>query len=117
MHYWYTAFTVRPGVEIPPHLLDGRRRCTTCRAATSEGEYQLDMLDAQDVMAWVTQGPLAKRELEKLGTTDRGVILFRKMLEREIEKVARGRGPDGRDPRSGARHDRSTCTSNTTRRC
>jgi 5,5'-dehydrodivanillate O-demethylase len=38
--------------------------------------------------------------LEKLGTTDRGVILFRKMLEREIANVAGGEDPMGviRDP-------------------
>jgi len=38
--------------------------------------------------------------LEKLGTSDRGVILFRKMLEREIERVAGGEDPMGviRDP-------------------
>jgi 5,5'-dehydrodivanillate O-demethylase len=53
------------------------------------------MLDAQDVMAWVTQGPRAKRELEKLGTTDRGVIMFRQMLEREINRVAGGLDPMG----------------------
>jgi 5,5'-dehydrodivanillate O-demethylase len=58
------------------------------------------MLDAQDVMAWVTQGTRALRDLEKLGWTDRGVILFRKMLEREIDNVAGGSDPMGviRDP-------------------
>ena len=60
-----------------------------------DGEFRVEMLDAQDVMAWVTQGPLAKRELEKLGTTDRGVIMFRRMLEREIERVAAGSDPMG----------------------
>jgi 5,5'-dehydrodivanillate O-demethylase len=59
------------------------------------GDFRVEMLDAQDVMAWVTQGPIAKRELEKLGTTDRGVIMFRKMLEREIAKVEAGQDPMG----------------------
>jgi 5,5'-dehydrodivanillate O-demethylase len=97
MHYWYTAFTV-DGVEIPPHLLaDVALFEVPCY--TDDG-FRVEMLDAQDVMAWVTQGPIAKRELEKLGTTDRGVIMFRKMLEREIERVAAGSDPMGvlRDP-------------------
>ena len=51
-------------------------------------------------MAWETQGPIAKRQLEKLGTTDNGVILFRNMLKRELAKVERGEDPMGviRDP-------------------
>jgi 5,5'-dehydrodivanillate O-demethylase oxygenase subunit len=99
MHYWYTATTVRPGVEIPSHLLAGVVTYDV-PFRNEQGEFVLDMLDAQDVMAWVTQGPIAKRELEKLGTSDRGVILFRKMLEREIERVAAGEDPMGviRDP-------------------
>jgi len=51
-------------------------------------------------MAWVTQGPIAKRELEKLGWTDRGVILLRKILARELDNIERGEDPMGviRDP-------------------
>jgi 5,5'-dehydrodivanillate O-demethylase len=59
------------------------------------GEYNLDLIDAQDVMAWVTQGPIAKRELEKLAWTDRGVIQFRKMIAREFDNIAAGRDPMG----------------------
>ena len=51
-------------------------------------------------MAWVTQGPIAQRELEKLGSTDRGVIQLRKMFQREMAKVEAGEDPMGviRDP-------------------
>ena len=94
MHYWYNAYTVQPDVEIPRHLLDGVQQYEVpCRK--EDGSFLVELLDAQDVMAWVTQGPVAKRELEKLGTTDRGVIMFRKMLEREIDKVAAGQDPMG----------------------
>jgi len=93
MHYWYQAFTVE-GVDVPPHLLDGVVRHDV-PTRDERGDFLVEMLDAQDVMAWATQGPIAKRELEKLGTTDRGVILFRKMLEREIDKVAAGGDPIG----------------------
>jgi 5,5'-dehydrodivanillate O-demethylase len=58
-------------------------------------------------MAWVTQGALAKREVEKLGWTDRGVIMLRKMLEREIARVEAGLDPMGviRDPAKNERID------------
>jgi 5,5'-dehydrodivanillate O-demethylase len=109
MHYWYTAYELATDVPIP----------ATLRADVSfyevpfvdeRGEFVLDMLDAQDVMAWVTQGPRAKRELEKLGWTDRGVILFRKMLEREIDAVEAGGDPMGvlRDPAKNKRIDLPT---------
>ncbi len=55
---------------------------------------------AQDFMAWETQGPIAPREHERLGTGDRGVVAFRQMLKQEIEKVQNGQDPIGvvRDP-------------------
>jgi 5,5'-dehydrodivanillate O-demethylase len=64
------------------------------------GEYLLDYIHAQDIMAWVTQGPIADRTKEKLGASDRGLVLYRKMLKREIEKIERGEDPIGilRDP-------------------
>jgi 5,5'-dehydrodivanillate O-demethylase len=99
MHYWYNAYTVHDGIEIPPHMLAGVSQYNV-PFRNENGEFILEILDSQDVMAWVTQGPIAKRELEKLGTTDRGVIMFRKMLEREIANVEAGVDPMGviRDP-------------------
>jgi 5,5'-dehydrodivanillate O-demethylase len=94
MHYWYNAYTLHPDVEIPAHMRDGVTQFDV-PLRKENGDFNLALLDAQDVMAWVTQGPIAKRELEKLGTTDRGVILFRKMLDREIERVAAGQDPMG----------------------
>ncbi len=63
-------------------------------------EYRLDNVNGQDMMAWVTQGPIADRTDERLGMTDEGIILLRKVLEEQIERVARGEDPIGvvRDP-------------------
>ena len=44
-------------------------------------------------MAWETQGPIADRTLEKLGTPDRGVMMFRKMLLRELDNAESGADP------------------------
>jgi 5,5'-dehydrodivanillate O-demethylase len=59
----------------------------------------LEVIDAQDIMAWLSQGRIFQRQTEALGTTDKG-ILFRKILQRELEKVERGDDPMGviRDP-------------------
>jgi 5,5'-dehydrodivanillate O-demethylase oxygenase subunit len=58
------------------------------------GNYQnLDVFFAQDYMVWATQGPIARRDLEKLGQSDRGVILFRQMLMDQIDLVRRGQEP------------------------
>jgi 5,5'-dehydrodivanillate O-demethylase len=62
--------------------------------------FRMDMVLAQDHMAWETQGPIADREHERLATSDRGVVMYREMLFREAERVARGEDPLGtqRDP-------------------
>jgi 5,5'-dehydrodivanillate O-demethylase len=61
---------------------------------------RMDRVDSQDYMVWETQGPIANREPERLATTDRGVVLLREMLAREISKVEQGLEPIGivRDP-------------------
>ena len=55
---------------------------------------------AQDVVMWETQGPIAARTQEHLATSDRGVVMLREIMEREMEKVAKGQDPMGtiRDP-------------------
>jgi 5,5'-dehydrodivanillate O-demethylase len=57
-------------------------------------------VQAQDHMAWETQGPIADRSVERLATTDRGIVMYRNVLKREIERVQRGEDPKGvvRDP-------------------
>ncbi len=61
---------------------------------------RMDLVLAQDHMAWETQGPIADRSTERLATTDRGVVMLRQVMKREIEKVQRGEDPLGviRDP-------------------
>jgi 5,5'-dehydrodivanillate O-demethylase oxygenase subunit len=49
----------------------------------------------QDMLAWVAQGPISDRTTEHLVTSDKGVILYHRMLLEEAEKVARGEDPIG----------------------
>jgi hypothetical protein len=56
----------------------------------------VDTVLGQDMMAWVTQGDIT----ERLGTSDKGIILYRQVLLEQIERVQRGEDPVGviRDP-------------------
>lgn len=65
--------------------------------------FRMDEVQAQDHMAWETQGPLADRTVERLATADQGIVMYREMLRREIEKVQRGIDPKAvvRDPDHG----------------
>jgi 5,5'-dehydrodivanillate O-demethylase oxygenase subunit len=49
----------------------------------------------QDRAAQESQGFIADRTREILGTSDRGVVMFRSMLTRAIDNVARGEDPPG----------------------
>ncbi len=50
---------------------------------------------AQDTMTWETAGPIADRTQEHLASSDKGIILFREILMREIQKVQKGIDPIG----------------------
>jgi len=63
---------------------------------TPDGQPRWEILDtnsAQDPAAWITQGEIADRTQEHLGRSDRGIILFRQMLEDNIKKVEQGEDP------------------------
>jgi len=103
LHFWYNAYEPPAGVRVPAHLL-ARVPVYDVPFKDERGEYILDLIDAQDIAAWITQGPIAKRNLERLGTTDAGIIMYRNMLKRELQKVAAGEDPIGtfRDPAKNA---------------
>jgi 5,5'-dehydrodivanillate O-demethylase len=94
LHLWFEAYKMREGTAIPQHLLDDVP-VYDLPYRDESGAFLLDLIDAQDIMAWVTQGPIADRHKEKLGWSDRGVIMLRQMLEREMRKVENGIDPIG----------------------
>ncbi len=59
-----------------------------------------DYVLGQDMVAWPTQGPIVDRSREWLGESDRGLIMFRRMLEEQIRIVEDGGDPMNvfRDP-------------------
>jgi 5,5'-dehydrodivanillate O-demethylase len=102
MHYWYDAFVPPAEVDIPPRLL-AEITSYDYPFLNPNGDFNIDNVASQDIMAWVTQGPIADRSREVLGSTDRGVTLYRRMLLRELKKVQAGADPMGviRDPAHG----------------
>jgi 5,5'-dehydrodivanillate O-demethylase oxygenase subunit len=76
-----------PIVYVPPHK-------------NEKGEYDLSTFTNQDAMAWETEGPIVERPQELLGTSDGGIVLYRRMLMDQIKAVQAGQEPMGviRDP-------------------
>ncbi|MBI2538744.1 MAG: Rieske 2Fe-2S domain-containing protein [Deltaproteobacteria bacterium] len=62
--------------------------------------FRTDLVLAQDHMVWETPGPIADRTRERLATSDRGIVMLREIMMREVRKVAQGLDPMGviRDP-------------------
>jgi 5,5'-dehydrodivanillate O-demethylase len=103
-HIWYTCYPgdnskapqeVIPYYEVPVPGVD------------SHGEPEWSLLDnnsGEDMAAWITQGEIADRSEEKLGLSDKGIILYRQLLKQEMEKSQRGEDPMNvfRDPAKNA---------------
>jgi hypothetical protein len=66
----------------------------------ADGSFRLDIITAQDALAWESQGAITDRSREHLGAADRGVIMLRKLIREQIDIVKRGEDPLGviRDP-------------------
>jgi len=88
-HVMYQVLPVPPGAEptqerIPVYPIP---------ITDERGEHITNFVLGQDMMAWVTQGSVAERDLEKLGDSDQGVILFRRLLRDQLAVVAAGGDP------------------------
>jgi 5,5'-dehydrodivanillate O-demethylase oxygenase subunit len=96
LHFWYCCWIPLP--DRPVHQDDVPVYEVPFR--DERGEFLLDFVDGGDIMAWVSQGPIADRTRERLVETDRGIALFRRLLLEELERVATGGDPLGvvRDP-------------------
>ena len=106
MHYWYNAYVPPKGAVVPPHLL-AKVHTYDVPYKNEKGEFIVDNVDGQDMMAWVSQGAIADRTLENLGASDKGVAMYRRVLKRELKKIELGQDPMGvlRDPARDQRID------------
>jgi 5,5'-dehydrodivanillate O-demethylase len=97
LHYWYSCYLPRAGQEAP-----AQREIPLYEVPWRDpaGEYLVDFVDGQDIMTWVSQGPIADRTRERLVSSDEGIVLLRRMLLEELERAEAGQDPLGtlRDP-------------------
>jgi 5,5'-dehydrodivanillate O-demethylase len=99
LHLEYDCFVPPPGVEsFQPDPREAPWFNVPFKDA--EGNFISDYILSQDLLAWVGQGEIADRTNERLAPSDRGVILYRRLLKEQMEAVQRGEDPMNvfRDP-------------------
>src|SRR5699024_8529604 len=90
LHFWYNCFVPMDGVTVPE---DYPISSYEAPMLDENGVHITDYIDGQDMMAWVTQGEIADRTTEMLGASDRGIIMYRRLLKNEMKKVENGEDP------------------------
>ena len=93
-YYTYQVYPCEgttPRSEVPTYDLP---YCTT------DSRLIMDKVLNQDMSIWITQGAISDRTAERLGSSDKGVILFRHILDENLARLARAEDPMGviRDP-------------------
>ena len=85
MHIWFTAYPQPPGEEAPTQERVPHYQVPLPVDEDGLAEWRLmDNNSGQDITAWVTQGAIADRSQERLGESDKGIILYRKMLRDQL---------------------------------
>lgn len=83
--YWFPDDVDAPEQESVPY--------TNIALRNPDGTWRSDDTLAQDHAAWILQGPVMDRTAERLGESDRGLILYRKMLDEQAAAVEDGAEP------------------------
>ena len=78
------------GVPIP---VQDEIPCFEVPVISPDGECLVDFQNGQDAMVWLTQGVIADRQKEILGREDKGVVMLRRMIEEQLERVTAGEDP------------------------
>ena len=90
LHIVHSTFVPRTGDTYPEQdEIPWEERATF----DEEGRPRNTWIVGQDQSAWITQGAISDRSREALGVTDAGIIMFRKMIEEQIQIVQDGGEP------------------------
>ena len=97
LHLEYLVYAPGPDVEVPDQAYVPYFEHPIFDEV---GNPIVDYVVAQDMAAWWGQGAITDRENEWLGTSDAGVLLFRRLLKDQIKVVQDGGEPINvfRDP-------------------
>jgi len=79
----------KPGAEPKPQTI------VHSKLFDDNGKFVADNIPAQDMLAWVMQGKICDRTQENLAASDRGVMLYHRMLQEEMARAERGEDPMG----------------------
>lgn len=103
-HLSFYCYVFPPEVEAPPQEYVPYAEVPL---TNEQGEYYMDYVLAQDMVAWYGQGETTDRTQEHLGTTDASVIAHRRLLREQLERVLDGGEPINvfRDPAANDRMD------------
>ena len=106
MHLWYNAYLPPKDALVPAHLTE-RVHLYEVPFKDADGNFIVDNVDGQDMMAWISQGTIADRTRENLGASDKGLAIYRRVLRREMKKIEDGEDPMGvvRDAQKNQRID------------
>jgi 5,5'-dehydrodivanillate O-demethylase oxygenase subunit len=96
-HVQYFCYVFPEGVDVPEQ---DSVPYAEMPLKDEQGEYILDYVLVQDIVAWAEQGEITDRTQEHLGASDSLVIAYRRMLKAQIDLVVQGKEPMNvfRDP-------------------
>ncbi|MDA1036381.1 MAG: hypothetical protein O3B65_05810, partial [Chloroflexi bacterium] len=89
LHMMYTVLVPEEGEKVHQDFVPHEER----PLYFENGRIKDDYVVGQDQLAWLIQGKITDRPTEALGVTDVGIIMYRNMLEEQMQVVA-----DGGDP-------------------
>jgi 5,5'-dehydrodivanillate O-demethylase len=97
LHFWYFTEEMEPGSAPQPY---DEVPVWDFPYQEADGRIIVNTVFNQDMLFWLTQGDTSDRTTERLGTTDKGIILFRSLLNEQIERMQSGQDPMAviRDP-------------------
>ncbi len=89
-HYWYSIFKPAPGAAAPKQDVTPHRHVPIY---DEDGKFITTHTTSQDYMVALLQGPIVDRTMENLGESDRGIIMYRRLLKEQMAVAE-----DGGDP-------------------
>ena len=89
LQFAYRTKTREPGTRRAPMVVD------RAELFNDDGKITPDIIPRQDIVGWVGQGPITDRTQEHLGQSDKGIMLYRKMLEEALSAIEQGGDPKG----------------------
>jgi 5,5'-dehydrodivanillate O-demethylase oxygenase subunit len=92
LHFWYSCYLPEAG-SVAPKQTDVPLYEVPWQ--DERGNFITDFVDGGDIMAWITQGEISDRTKELLVNSDKGIVLYRKLLLEQSERVRNGDEPMG----------------------